>query len=42
MLGAWFPASRALHRDGLEEEVRLATAFGCHYAAYRARVRRYW
>jgi protein-S-isoprenylcysteine O-methyltransferase Ste14 len=42
LLGTWLPASRALHREVLGEEVRLAAAFGARYAAYAARVGRYW
>jgi protein-S-isoprenylcysteine O-methyltransferase Ste14 len=42
LLGAWLPASRTLHREVLAEEVRLAAAFGARYAAYAARVGRYW
>lgn len=41
LLAAWLPASRALHREVLEEEARLAATFGPRYAAYATRVRRY-
>ena len=42
MLVTWVVALRALHRAIRAEESRLSSRFGLEYAAYLARVPRYW
>jgi len=41
LLVGWVLASRVVHDEVLDEEVRLAARFGTEYATYRRRVPRY-